>query len=426
MDKKRVVILGGSFAGLNAAKQLTSHRLDVTVVDPSSHFTWTPNIHEMLSGIKRRDDVLLSRQQLLDGLGHRFVQARVTQLNPEQQVVTLGNQELLPYDACLIACGQTSAHQPGTTPNQFAFRSATDIEQIHHAIKDKLAIPRPVVITLVGGGFSGVEALGELLRRYRHNRRIKIRVIESASRLLVSLPPVIAEDIAQLCRRYPVEFVFGQRVDEATDDQLRLIDGTVLQTDVTVWTVGNRLPDFLQQSTLADDDITGLPVNDSLQSVHAPGVFVAGDAAALAQPLRKQSSYALDMGALAGKNLRSWLQGDRLQDYRPSHKPLLLSFGDLNTYLIMDQTVVASPLLAAMKEAVYQLYMAKLSTPLPWFELGMGITGRYCNSLGSLLLPELEKPRPLRILRASQVLQWGNSSDLLQLVRATQASLLPG
>ncbi len=51
MDKKRVVILGGSFAGLNAAKQLTSHRLDVTVVDPSSHFTWTPNIHEMLSGI---------------------------------------------------------------------------------------------------------------------------------------------------------------------------------------------------------------------------------------------------------------------------------------------------------------------------------------------------------------------------------------
>ncbi|HEX4937904.1 MAG TPA: NAD(P)-binding protein, partial [Candidatus Kapabacteria bacterium] len=63
--KPRICIVGGGFAGLNAAQQLKSSRYDVTVIDPSPHIEWLPNIHEIISGVKKGDELRLNRAILL-------------------------------------------------------------------------------------------------------------------------------------------------------------------------------------------------------------------------------------------------------------------------------------------------------------------------------------------------------------------------
>jgi NADH dehydrogenase len=85
-------------------------------------------------------------------------------------------------------------------------------------------------------------------------------------------------------------------------------------------------------------------------------------------------------------------------------KPILLSLGDINTYFIQGQLVLASPVLATAKEAVYQFYMARLSALLPLEQRVLGIAERMTLSTEKLLLVEILKLRPRVLLGRSKVL----------------------
>jgi len=76
-----MVIVGANFAGLTAAQQLGRAHA-VTVVDRSASFEWLPNIHELLSGVKRPAILRLSRPRLLARAGHRLVRATVATIDP--------------------------------------------------------------------------------------------------------------------------------------------------------------------------------------------------------------------------------------------------------------------------------------------------------------------------------------------------------
>jgi NADH dehydrogenase len=105
-------------------------------------------------------------------------------------------------------------------------------------------------------------------------------------------------------------------------------------------------------------------VTQALRSKRHHNVFVAGDAAGLPQPLGKQAYYALQMGVGAAENVERTLSGRRLRDFKPAAKGMLVAFGALDTFLIAGRSVIASPALAAAKEAVFQVTMAQLDPPL--------------------------------------------------------------
>lgn len=85
-SKSRVVIIGGNFAGLVAASRLSPDH-DVTVVDARAEFEWTPNIHEILSRVKNRENVVLPRAECVSRYGHKFVHDCVTHIDRDSNVV---------------------------------------------------------------------------------------------------------------------------------------------------------------------------------------------------------------------------------------------------------------------------------------------------------------------------------------------------
>ena len=103
-SRSRVVIIGGNFAGLVAASRISCDH-DVTVVDARADFEWTPNIHELLSGVKNREGVVLPRGESVNRYGHTFVQDVVTGIDRDSSSVVTESGLALPYDACLIAAG---------------------------------------------------------------------------------------------------------------------------------------------------------------------------------------------------------------------------------------------------------------------------------------------------------------------------------
>ena len=403
--KNRIVIIGANFAGLTAASKL-SKCYDVTVIDPRRDFQWTPNIHEILSDVKKETNLSLNLPTIITRLGHRFINQAVTNIDSDLQTVILDDKQAINYDVLLVTSGHARSNYGIKGASEYAsgFRTADNVIQIHNDIEVALnASKRIINISIIGGGFTGVEVLGELLRKYSTNKRLHINVIDSAPRLLNALPEKLSDDILGQCDSYQLSFHFNKTITEVKKSSIHFNDQESIKSDITIWSAGTKLPDYLE-SINTEGSSSGLAVNAYLQSRAFDNIFVAGDSALLPKALPKQASIALDMGQHAATNIGRYCANKSLKPFKAGTTPVLLSLGDINTYFIQGKLVLASPMLAAAKEAVYQFYMARLSTPLPLEQSALGLASRITLSTEKLLLAEILKLRPKVLLGRSKVL----------------------
>jgi NADH dehydrogenase len=403
--RARIVIVGANFAGL-AATQHLGRIGEVTVVDHSQWFEWLPNIHELLSGAKRPADLRLARARLVRRAGHRFVRAEVAGIDaPAGRLVTTGGRRI-DFDVCVVAIGGTGETfgVRGAERHALPFKSVADCAEIGRRLRalSRDSVARRVVI--VGGGLEGVEALGEILRRDRRGSPLRVDVVEAGRRLLPDAPAALDAAVRAHCARHDVHIHAGARVTAVTPKGVRLDTGATLRSDLTIWTGGVTAPPLLRESGLADRPRQWAPVNATLQSRRHDNVLVIGDAAGLPRPLAKQAYYALQMGACAGGNVERLVAGRRLVPFEPSPKPLLIAFGDLDTFLVAGRRVVASPALAAAKEAVLQVTMSQLDPPLGAASVA-GLAGRLAGATGGLLLPALASRSGRAGLRRLRILE---------------------
>ncbi len=360
--RQHIAIIGGNFAGLTAAIKL-SKRHAVTVIDPSPHFEWMPNIHEILSSVKTPQGLRLDREAIVEQAGHRFLQDRVTELHPaSRQLLTAGGHELN-FDACIVAVGALWNPRgiPGVESHALPCRSIADAVAIEQRLGALLQQGKPLHIVIVGGGISGIEALGEILRRYRDVPGLSVDVVEAAERLLPDLPAVLDADLRRLCQPHAVRFRTGTAISSVSAKEVHLADGLRLRSELILWTAGLAAPALLQQSGLARPPHAWADVHQTLQSCYTDSTFVIGDCAQLPRAVAKQAYNAIDMGELAAINVTRFLAGAPLKPYQPNSKPVLIAFGDLDTYLVAGKTVLASQALAGAKEGVFQLFMAQMA-----------------------------------------------------------------
>jgi len=386
--RRRIVIVGANFAGLTAAQHLGREHA-VTVIDRTAAFEWLPNIHELLSGVKPPSILRLSRRRLVAKAGHRFVRATVAAIDaPAAKVITSDGRHL-GFDVCVVAVGgvNDTLGVPGAERYAMPFKSVDQCHAIGRTLARLARRPGPLSVVIVGGGLEGVEALGEVLRRYRR-RKPTIRVIEGASNLLPGTPVALDAAVRARCAPYPVHFHTRTLVTRLTKNRVHLSSGETIHSDLTIWTGGATAPALLQVSGLADELGHWAPVTETLRSRKLSNVFVIGDAAALPHPIGKQAYYAMQMGACAADNVERALSGRALCPFTPSAKPMLISLGDLDTFLVAGDTVIAAPALAALKEAVFQVTMAQIDPPIGRDAL-CGSQARLATAIEKLALPTL-------------------------------------
>jgi len=394
-ERPRVVIVGGGFAGLAAAQALPPS-LDVTLVDPGEWFEFLPNVHELLSGVKTPAALRLDRRGVVERAGHCFRRARVERIDPRRRRVHLGDDTLLEYDALIVAAGAESATYgvPGVHQHALIFRDVDQCARIGHRLSELASSGRAARIVIVGGGLEGIEALGEALRRYRDDANLRFTLVEARARLLPDGAPAFDPAIRRLCAPHRVAIRTGMKVKAVTADAVLMTGGASLPADATIWTGGPIPPPVLARSGLTPSGREWAEVDETLRHRVYPEVFVPGDAAGFPAGLAKQAYHALDMGSHAAANVERQLRGVPLEAFRPSPKPILVSFGDLTTFLATDKLVIAAPALAAAKEAVYQLVMAQLDGTDRLDALSR-IAGRLCGAGQNLLWPVVSSPRAL-------------------------------
>lgn len=391
--KKQIVIIGANFGGLTTALRLPND-YDVVVIDPSPHLEFLPNIHELISGVKSPDQLRLSKQRLLDRAGHRFVQDSVTNLNPTDRLVETDSGDTFSFDICVVAVGGVNNTFGVAGADEFTlpFKSVDQCQAIGQALQEKMAEQEHVVVCIVGGGLEGVESLGEILRKYGHREGLTVHLIESSDQLLPGLPASLGETVQRRCLNYAVHFQTGTRVQAVTETNVELTSGEVLPADITIWTGGAKPPALLAESGLAPEVDTWAPVNPTLQSRSFDDIFIVGDAAELPQALSKQAYYAIDMGECAAANITRYIENEPLTEFQPSTGLSLISLGNLDTYLVIGNAVVAGTALSAVKEFVYQFNMARYEPPLSLLSF-LDLQRRFWRGVFELGLPNWLSPR---------------------------------
>jgi NADH dehydrogenase len=328
--------------------------------------------------------------------GHKFLRDTVTQIDPVERRVATRRRAAIGYDALIVALGGVDATRGvrGVIEHAFPFKSVEQCDRIGRRLERLAQRRKPARVVIVGGGLEGVEALGEILRRHRSSR-MHVTLVEARKRLIPEAPAVLDIHVRELCAPYEVDFAMKSPVRIIEPRAVVLDDGRTLRSDLTIWTGGPAPPSLLAECGLAPRGAWA-PVDGTLQSKGQPEIFVAGDAADLPTPLSKQGYHAHDMGVCAARNAERLLAGQGLARFRPSGKPMLISFGDLSCFFVAGKHVLAGPSLGAAKEAVFELVMAQLDAQPLWSRV----------------------PRVLRrVDRAARMLLWPTLSSLRSLSR---------
>jgi len=401
--RKRVLILGGGFAGLAAALELSPDRHEVTLIDRGRWFEFLPNIHELLSGVKTPELLRLPLDRSVRRAGHSFVRDTVTSIDPVERTVATRRRSAVGYDALIVALGGVDATRgvPGVVEHAFPFKSVEQCDRIGKRVARLVARRRPARVVIVGGGLEGVEALGEILRRHR-GRGLHVTLVEARERLLPGAPATLDTHVRELCTPDEVDFQMNAPVRSIEPEAVVLEAGRSLPSDLTIWTGGPAPPALLAECGLAPRGAWA-PVDLTLQSKGHPEIFIAGDAADLPTPLSKQAYHALDMGVCAARNTERLLADRAPAPFRASARPTLISFGDLTCFLVVGERALAAPSLGAAKEAVFELVMAQLDAQ-PWWTR----------------LPRVVR----RADRAARTLVWPTVSSFEALCRQRHISLL--
>lgn len=355
---KQVLVIGGGMAGLSAAARLAG-KVRVTLADPSPWFEWLPNIHELVSGLKTPEGLRLDREALLDAMNVTWRPLAVSSLDGHAGEVHFDDGCVARFDGILLAIGgvHDSHGVPGSDAHALPFKTVEHCRRIGEQLRDRMAAGGCRLV-VVGAGVEGIEALGEVLRLYRHHPGLDVVLVDSAEHMLAVAPPQVDAWLREHLTDLPVTLRMGERVASVAADHVQLANGEVLPADMVVWTGGVAPPPLLAASGLAGPG-EWLPVEPDLQARRGRRVWVAGDVADW-PGAGKQAYHAMDMGALAAANMLAWFHGRARRRFVAAPKPLLVTFGDLDSFLISGDRVVAGVALGQLKELIYQLNMAAL------------------------------------------------------------------
>jgi NADH dehydrogenase len=303
------------------------------------------------------------------------------------------------YDICVVAVGGVNSMRGVAGAAKFAlpFKSVAQCENIGRRLAALFGRRDRVRVVIVGGGLEGVEALGEILRRYRRHPGLEIHLIENKKRLLVNRAKGLERDIRKICKPFNVHFHTGTRVTKIAGNKVWLSSRETLKSDATIWTGGAIPSPLLRKSDLSKHPGQWAPVNNCLQSPYHNSVFIAGDAVDWPGIKSKQAYNAMDMGACVAQNIKLLDAGEDLKEFHPSSQPNVISFGDLQTYVTLGNAAVAGPIFAGAKEGIFQATMAKLDPP-SGLTSAVNFFNRTGQSVFNLAIPTLTSFSTLRRL----------------------------
>jgi NADH:ubiquinone reductase (H+-translocating) len=342
--KKRVVIVGGGFAGIAAARALKRANVEITLIDRRNHHIFQPLLYQVATAVLSPAEIAAPIRQLeAKQKNISVLLAEVKGINSEARTVEavcpgMGSRKL-EYDFLVIATGMRPSYFGHDEFARFApgLKSLSDAEAIRSKILSAFELAestddpkeraRQMTFALVGAGPTGVELAASIAQLVSVTLRNNFRNIDPAKSRIVLLDggarilPTFAESLSRKAARrltkLGVEVSTGVKV-EKVDDQGVIAAGNRIPAATVLWTAGVSASPVVKMLGTKTDHAGRAFVSPFLDIPEAPNVFVAGDATTITQdghPVPGVAQAAIQQGQFVGYVIANRVRGRK--DGRP-------------------------------------------------------------------------------------------------------------
>lgn len=294
-----VVIIGGGFGGLTAAKKLKNTPHDVLVIDKSNHHLFQPLLYEVATaGLSPSEIAIPIREILREHTNTSVIMGEVENIDKDNKKLTLGNGDIISFDYLIVACGAKHSYFGNEKWEPFApgLKTISNAIEIRQQIllsfekaerMDSLEDAEKYLnFVVIGGGPTGVEmagAIAEIARKtmFKNFRKIKpeksnIYLVEALPHLLPVYPEKLRESAKKDLEHMGVKVLVNKKVTEINEEGVQT-EGLFIPSQNIIWAAGNQAPALLKTLDVPLDRQGRVIVEKDLSIPGNSSIFVIGD-----------------------------------------------------------------------------------------------------------------------------------------------------
>jgi NADH:ubiquinone reductase (H+-translocating) len=353
-ERPRVVILGGGFAGIGAAKALKKADVEVVLIDKNDYHTFQPLLYQVATDLLEPSAV----GHPLRDLFHEQPSVRVhldavTGIDLDRREVQFAEMKPLTYDYLVLALGAEVNFFGASGAPEHAFPMYTLVDAVRlkeHVLKkweaadkdESLAEDGALHVVVVGGGPTGVESAGALAELYRSNfaedypdvaqEHARITLVEAAPHLFGMFKENLQEYTKGKLEDFGVDVVLGEIVESIEPTRVRLKSGKVIEAHTLVWGAGLQANPIAGELGLELERGNRITAEPDLSIAGHPEVFAVGDIAWITDTktddvLPQLGSVALQAGEQAGENIARLAKGKETEPFAYHDKGTMATIG---------------------------------------------------------------------------------------------------
>ncbi len=368
-ERKKILVLGGGFAGIEVLRRLENKfendfTIDINVVSKDNFFLFTPMLPEVVSGMIETRHIVTPVRAFCKRA--KFYEATIRSIDFQKRQVTISNEtsikneptnwhdHVLDYDYMVLALG-------GET-NFFGMEDVKKYSYTMKSLGDAIALRNHVIdmleqasieqdgelrkslmtFVVVGGGFAGVETVGELnalvrdaVRGFYHDidtKDIRVVLVNAGDKIL----PEVSDDLSLFAtkkmKESGIEMIQKNPVSSATPCNVKLEDGTVIETHTLVW-AGGVTPEKIVKELQCEHDRGGRIIVDEYLGVKGfDGVYAHGDCASITdsytgRPYPPTAQNAVEQAKIVANNLVSEIRAGTKVSFSYKSRGIMAQIG---------------------------------------------------------------------------------------------------
>jgi NADH:ubiquinone reductase (H+-translocating) len=350
----RVLILGGGFAGIGAARALKKADAEVVLVDKHDYHTFQPLLYQVATDLLERTAVGHPLRDLFhDQPNVRVHLDETTALDLEKREAQFAEMKPISYDYLVLALGAEVNFfgAEGAPEHAFPMYTLADAIRLKEHILRKweaadkdseLAEDGALHVVVVGGGPTGVESAGALSELYRNNfaddypdlhaEHARITLVEAAPELFGMFHQKLRDYTKEALEKRGVDVVLGEIVDSVEPTRVKLKSGKALEAHTLIWGAGLQANPIVQSLGLDLEKGNRIGVEPDLSIPGHPEAFAVGDIAWITdskthEVLPQLGSVALQAGDQAGENIARRIAGKETKPFRYHDKGTMATIG---------------------------------------------------------------------------------------------------
>lgn len=349
---KHVIIVGGGFAGINAAKSFGNKKdVKVTLIDKRNHHLFQPLLYQVaMAGLSPAEIAIPIRGLLSRYSNIRVLQAELINIQPEKNSIET-DFSVLQYDYLILACGANHTYFGNKQWEEYApglknIEQATEIRRrVLNAFETAERIEDPklqklhLTFVIVGGGPTGVElagAIGEMSRftlakdfKNANPKLTRIILIEASNSILNDFSKTLREKAIRDLENLGVQVWTSSRVTNI-DDKSVMIGEEKIETATVLWAAGIKAFEIGEKAGFETDSLGRIIVEKDLSVKGHKNIFAAGDLAAFKQDdtyLPPLAPVAMQQGRFIPDNILREINGKERADFSFTDKGKMATIG---------------------------------------------------------------------------------------------------